>query len=437
MNRKPLLPGLILPLILFLGATPGTAQTIRGWSRVSVFAITQNATYADGTSRRFNEILANIQMRSASADQGGLEYAFNARGSTTPGVETQSTRTTIYDAWVSGRTPGGMFTVRAGQMWLDDLGGIGAVGGVMAEYRAPLTSAGRFRLGVFSGAEPQNFQAGFVHGVKKGGAWAALDGDGNRRHVVGYVLIKDSGVTERSVITTTNFIPAGKQFFIYQAAEYDLRGPGGIGKGGLNYLFANMRYSPVRVVELMATYHRGRSIDTRTITQDILDGRPVDQKSLDGYRFQSTGGRITVEVMRNVRVYAGYANDRNNGFDKAAGRVTAGLWASNVARTGFDLTVSDNRVDQPSGKYNAWYGSLGHSIGPRFYGSVDYSTSLSLVRLVDSGGVIVETRPKTKRYGTNGVWNLSRWFSLLISAEQLKDDSSTEDRVMLGTTFRF
>ncbi len=431
----------VLALISSVLVAPAAlhAQASGGWSRISLFGMSQNATYGDGITRKFHEVIMNIRLRSATIDEGdGLEYALDVRGSKSPGAEAGPTRTNIYDAWVSGRTAGGALRIRAGQMWLDELGGIGSVGGLSAEYRARSgTAAGRFRAGIFGGLDPKNFEAGYVRGVKKGGAWAALDGQGNRRHVLGYVLVKDAGLTERSVITTTNFVPIGTKFFLYQAAEYDLRGPGGVGKGGLNYFFANARFTPVRAVEIMTTYHRGRSIDTRTITQDILDGRPVDQKSLDGYRFESAGGRVTVEVMRNLRLYAGYSSDRNNGYDKAAGRVTAGFWASNIAGSGVDFTLSDNRVNQTTGKYNAWYASLGRSLGRNFYGSLDYSTSLSLVRFVDAGGLVVETRPRTKRYGANAVWNLSRWVSFLMTAEQLRDDQSVDNRLMVGTTFRF
>ena len=420
-------------------ADAAAAQTIKGWTRVSFFGMFQRAQYADGLTREFNEVIANVRLRSAVAEDGtGLQYAFDVRESGSPGEETQRTRTNVYDAWVSGATPGGLFRLRLGQMWIDDLGGIGSVGGVMAEVRArSATRAGRLRAGVFGGLEPRNFDAGYVKGVKKGGAWIALDGERGRRHIIGYVVVRDARLTERSVLTTTNFINAGTRFNLYQAAEYDLRGPGGAGKGGLNYLFTNVRWMPLRALEITTTYHRGRSIDARTITQDILDGRPVDQKALDGFRFQSAGGRVTVEVMRNLRIYAGYSADRNNREERAAGRMTAGLWASNIARSGFDLTVSDSRIKQASGGYNAWYASLGRSLGRNFYGSVDYSTSLSIVRLTGADGVLVETRPRTKRYGANAVWNLTSWMSFLLTLEQLRDQQSTDDRLMLGTTFRF
>jgi uncharacterized glyoxalase superfamily protein PhnB len=189
-------------------------------------------------------------------------------------------------------------------------------------------------------------------------------------------------------------------------------------------------------VELLATVHRGRSIDARTITGDILNGRAVDQKTLDGFLFESAGGRVTVEVIRNVRVHAGYASDRHNRDDRRFGRISAGIWAANVAGSGFDVTLSDNRSDRPDGSYDAWYASLGRGFGQRLYLTADYATSLAVIRVV-AGGAEIERRPESKRYGLNGVWNATRTFSVIGTFERLDDDTSTDERLLLGLIYRF
>lgn len=426
-----------LTIAAFLAAGPAPGQTHGSYGRMTIFGNMQRTKFDGGASRSFNTMTLTFTLRSPVTDASGLEYAFDVRGSAYPSAEERSTRTTIYDGWAGGRTAGGRLAFRAGQMWINDLGAVGSVGGAMAEFRARPISAGGMRFGLFAGAEPKNFDAGYVSGVRKGGGWLAYDGARNRRHVVGYVLMKDSSLTERSVITTMNFIPVGKKLFIYQTGEYDLRGPGGIGKGGLNYIFANARFTPMRSLEFMGTYHHGRSIDTRSITQDVLNGRPVDQKALDGFLFESAGGRISVEPMRNVRIYGGYARDKNNNEDKAAGRITAGLWAGNIAGSGIDLTLSDNRMKRSNRNNDAWYASIGHSFGPRVYLSADYSTSLSLIRITDSGGATIDSRPKSKRYGVNGVWNVNRTFSTIFTVEQLKETGTSDDRALLGLTYRF
>lgn len=424
---------LALAAVLLLSISSAYAQN----GRLTLFGSFQSAQFDDGTTRDFNEITALVRLRSdVVEDREGVEYAIDVRGTAYPSSEGRAQRTRLYDAWAGGKLAGGRLALRGGQMWLYELGGLGSVGGVMAEYRSRDTAAGRLRVGLFGGAEPKPFDAGYASHVKKGGAWIALDGRGMRRHVLGYVTTRNSSITERSVLTTMNFVPFGKKLFVYQVAEYDLAQPGSAGRNGLNYIFANARYTPGKYIELMANVHRGRSIDARTISEDILNGRAVDQRILDGFLFESAGGRVTVNVTPRFRVYGGYATDRHNREEQSYGRVTAGLWASNVARSGIDATLSDNRSDRPDGSHDAWYASLGRGIGPKVYLTVDYATSLAVVRIVDNG-TLIERHPRSKRYGLNGLWNMTRFVSFMTTLERLEDDTSTDDRAMFGITYRF
>ncbi|HSP33506.1 MAG TPA: hypothetical protein VLU46_04225 [Thermoanaerobaculia bacterium] len=427
-----------LALAVTLALPVASAQT-PGSGRLSLFGTSQRTDLSGGDTRDFGEMTAALTLRYEVPDnRDTFEYALDVRQSAYQSTPGRPSRTRLYDAWLGGRIAGGRLALRAGHLWLYDLGALGSVGGAMAEYRSSAPStAGRFRAGVFAGLEPKPFDAGYINQVKKGGAWLAFDAAGSRRHVLGYVQIRNARLTERSVITTMNFIPIGRKFFLYQTGEYDLAGPGGTGHGGLNYFFANARFMPVQRVELLATYHHGRSIDARTITDDILNGRPVDQKLLDGFMFESAGGRMTVEVVRGFRVYAGYSADRHNADQKATGRATAGLWASNIAHTGIDFTLSDYRTRRPTGgDDDAWFASIGRSIGPRFYISADYSTSLAVITVLD-GNTTVERRPRSKRYGLNTVWNIHRAVSLLLSGEQFADEFTTDNRMTFGLVYRF
>jgi hypothetical protein len=414
-----------------------SAQPGGSTGRLTLFGSGQTLKFEDGTTRDLTEFTAMMSVRTRlHEDEDGLEYSVDVRGTEYPSSDARNRRTRLYDAWVGGRMAGGRLTLRGGQMWLHDLGSLGSVGGVMTEYRTGATRAGRVRFGLFAGTEPKSFEAGFVPDVRKGGAWVALDGAGLRRHVLGYVNTRNSGLTERSALTTTNFIPIGKKFFLYQLAVYDFEGPGGLGDGGLNYFFTNARFTPARTVELLATVHRGRSIDARTITEDILNGRAVDQKLLDGFLFESAGGRVTVEVLRNVRVHAGYSRDRHNREDQSFGRISAGLWAANVAGSGVDLTLSDNRSERPDGSYDSWYASIGRGLGAKVYVTIDYATSLAVVHVIDNG-LTIERHPRSKRYGFHGVWNMSRAFSILATLERLQDETSTDERGTFGLIYRF
>lgn len=435
MHSRTLAIALIIAAAIF--ASTVSAQSAGSTGRLTLFGSGQTLKFDDGTSRDFTEFTAAMTLRTRLRDdEAGLEYALDVRGTQYPSSEDRPGRTRLYDAWVGGRTANGRLTLRGGQMWLHDLGSLGSVGGVMTEYRTEPTAVGRLRFGLFGGAEPKSFEAGYVPHVKKGGAWIALENGGLRRHVLGYVTTRNSGLTERSALTTTNFVPIGKKIFLYQLAVYDLEGPAGLGDGGLNYFFANARYTPVRTVEILATVHRGRSIDARMITEDILNGRAVDQKRLDGFLFESAGGRVTVEVLRNIRVHAGYARDRHNRDDQSFGRISAGLWAANVGGSGVDLTLSDNRSDRPDGSDDSWYASIGRSLGSKVYVTLDYATSLAVIEVIDNG-VTIERHPRSKRYGFHGLWNVSRAFSILATLERLQDETSTDDRGTFGLIYRF
>ncbi|MFN7989247.1 MAG: hypothetical protein U0529_17360 [Thermoanaerobaculia bacterium] len=431
----------VLLLAVVCGAPVARAQS-GAWGRFSLFLSGGQYRPEGGDSYTTNEAIATLTVRSAEAEANGLEYAFDGRGSTY-GVEgaDRRNRFSLWDAWFGGRFANGTVGVRVGQMWLNDLGGLGSVGGALVEVRGKAKKGKKKlmpRFGVFAGAEPEGWEAGWVSGVKKGGAYVALDGEGAQRHVLGFVTVRNSGMTERSVLTTTNFLPEGRTLFFYVAGEWDLARPGGVGDTGLSYALVNARWAVSSRVELQGLYHRGRSYDARTLTQDQLDGRPIDPRLAEGFLYESLGGRVTVQVAKGVSLYAGYASDRGSREEGSTGRITAGLHAANVFRSGIDVSVSDNRIDQPDGSnYDAWYASIGRSFGGRVYVSLDYSSALSVLHFTGSDGIRVETRPKTDRFSLNGNVNLGRSVSLLLLLERSDGDLSTDTRGSLGFAVRF
>jgi hypothetical protein len=415
------------------------ALTIPRWARVSFFAQGAGTSLVDGGSSSFSEVTTNVSARSAQRPDGGFEYGLDVRVGAYPSSEDRDQRMSVYDAFVGQRLMGGRLFVKAGQMWLNDLGGLGSVAGGLVEFRQGGASKGlRWRAGAFGGLEPKILEPGYVSGVKKFGGYVALDGNGARKHVIGYVNLKNQNLTERSVLTFTNYVPVKQSLFLYQAAEVDLAGPAGKGNGGLSYFFANARVSPSRRADLQFTYHRGRSLDARTITDDILNGRPVSAKMLDGYLYESLNGRITVELVRNVRVFAGYGQDKNGSGDQANSRLSFGLYSSNLFGSGIDLNVTDYRYTRGgASSYDAWYVSLGRSVGSKVYLTTEFTSSLSVLRFTQSSGIVIETKPSTTRFGGSAMIHLTRAMSLFLTAEHTTDDSYNENRVLTGVTYRF
>jgi hypothetical protein len=438
------LPALALGALLMSVAasdaqTPAAPQPAPHPSvRVSFYTNAARLTSTMGLPEQTSaEYITSFTFSLAEGPGNGIEYGLDMRHAQ-PTAVGRDPRLSIYDGYVGARFAGGAWRARAGQMWLSDLGGLGAVAGALVEFQqVKATSAlGRFRAGGFGGIEPRTYDFGYMRDIRKFGAYTTLEGSGGRRHTAGYVRVEHGNLTERSVVTITNFVPARSRVFIYQAAEYELAGPAGQGTGGLSYLFVNARISPARAVEVQGLFNRGRSIDARTITEDVLNGRPVAAASLDGLLYESAGGRVTVDIRHRVRVHGGYTRDRNNQDSAPTGRATYGASAQDIAGSGLDLTVSNTSIARPTGRYDALYVSGGRQIGRSVYLSVDYSTSVSLVRYRRSDGFTVELRPETRQVGGSAIISLGRYVAIHANVTDTRDDETHEYRILAGLTVR-
>jgi hypothetical protein len=348
-------------------------------------------------------------------------------------------RLSLYTGFIGTRVGGETgLRVRAGHMWLPDLGTIGNVAGGLVEIaQRPSGTKTRIRVGGFMGLEPNALDVGYAADVRKAGVYAAVQRGYLQRHVVGYTRVRQASMTERSVLSTTNFLPVGRAVYVYQAAEYEVRGPAqGAAQRGLSYFLGNVRVSPASRVELLGTYNRGRALDARQLTADLLTGRPLTQQAVEGLTYESAGGRVTVEPVRSLHVYVSYARDRNNRDDEPAARVTFGGQAGDIMKSGMDAAFSDARIERSTGPYHSRYASIGRGIGRAVYASFDYSTSLSVIRFERLDGVIIESRPSTHRWSASSSINVARTVSLLFTVDRTTDDTSRDLRLLTGLSYR-
>lgn len=424
-----------LPAPITLPASPVKP---RATGRVSVFTDSWWMSPDNSATQRFGQVISSAAFHAAETDENGVDYGIDTRFSGLAG-ETRPNSLSLYEGYAGIRALDGGLRVRAGNVWLNELGALGSLAGAVAEVRQVPASATqlRWRLGVFGGLEPKILDVGYYSGVKKYGAYSALDGENGRRHTIGYVNLEDRSIVERSVVSASNFIPVKRMFFLYQALEYDVAAPAGQAKPGLSYFYSNARYNATPRVEFQGTYNRGRSLDTRGLADDVLNGRPISQTTLEGLAYESMGGRVTVEPLARVRVYAGYSQDKTNRDDRAAGRLTVGGYASNVGHSGFDLSGSYWRIDRSNLGYHSEYVSLGRQIGRRAYVSGDYTTSLSVVRFVrGSDGIMIEEHPRTKRLSGTGSINVGATTTLQFTIDRMWDVGVREFRLLFGVTRR-
>ena len=430
---------------LALGMTLGLAAPLwaqsapRPDARISFFFTTARRSPEGGPAHNDADFATSFTFRTPDQDAPGLDAGIDMRH-TAYTVTGRPQRISLYNLFAGARLGDrGQVRVRAGHLWLPDLGTAGALAGGLAEYRSqPAGAKSRLVTGIFAGAEPLGYEAGYAPGVRKFGGYAALESGFLRRHVIGFANISQAGITQRSLLTVTNYLPAGKSFFAYQALEYDLRGPAnGAATGGLSYFLVNARQSAGSKVEVQGTYNRGRSLDVRRLADDVLNGRALTPQAVDGLRYESAGGRVSVKAWPHVVVYAGYARDRNNRDDAPTGRLTVGGYGSNLFGAGLDISASDARIDRPTGPYHSRYVSVGRAMGRSLYVSGDYSTSLAVVRFLRSDGVTIETRPWSRRVSGSISATLTRQLSLTGVVDVTRDADMTDVRMMTGLSYRF
>lgn len=436
-TRTPAVVLLGLTAVLgVLGPNPAAAQAIPADGRFALFTSFASRESSTGTTTDSTEIIARF---SISGDQPGgiFEYAFDGRFATYPSSE-RDERASIYEAFVGLHTRDRQWNLRLGQMWLGELGGLASVGGVLGEYRQPTASAiGRWRFGAFAGLELSPYELEYLDEIHKGGVYAALDGDHGRQHILGWVLVRNHDLTERSVVVFNNFIPFGKSVTLYEALQYDTQGPAGLGDAELSYIFGNLRWRISKVVELQGTYHRGQSVDARTITDDVVSGRPVDPARLEGLLFESARARVMVRPLRWLSVWAGYSNDRDNRGDESSNRFQIGASARRLFGVPLDVSVTSTQTDRGGDSYDSLWASVGYAFGPKVYLTLDYYDTLSVYTIGDGSGGTIEVRPNSERLSLSGNINLSRTFGLLVTLEHTDHSDFTEIRALTGLIVRF
>jgi hypothetical protein len=426
--------------VVFTSLAASAYDARRASGRFSVFAQAAQRNLNGIDNDTFSELIGTFTLRSAVNDDGGFEYGVDTRFAGYPSTEGRDSRASLYEAYVGWSPAGGGFRVRAGQLWLSGMGAFGSIAGASAEVRLLKEAdngVGTLKLGLFGGLEPKILELGYVPDVAKFGGYLSLESRSGRRHVLGYANVRNAGLAERSVILFSNYIPVKRSFFLYQAAEWDLQGPGGEGESKLTYFFTNARYSPVREVEIQGVYHRGISVDTRFIADSLREGRPVSEAQLEGLLFESIGGRLTLRPWRSFQVFFGYAQDRTRQDEEKRDRYTFGVFSANLLRSGFDVTVSDTRYTTAAGSHSdAWYFSLGRDLGRSLYLDAYYRTSIAFLRL-SSSGVLVERRPYSHLYGLSSIIRIGRRASLLVTLERTDEDSLGETRLLSGLSYRF
>ena len=118
-------------------------------------------------------------------------------------------------------------------------------------------------------------------------------------------------------------------------------------------------------------------------------------------------------------------------------RFNLGLSFNNIGGAGFDFTATRSEIDRVDTTYDMTYVSVGKTLGPKVYLSLDYVNALSIFHFDDGDGGSIEVRPESDRYSLSLNANLNRTFSLLLVGEWMEHDDFEEIRALTGLTIRF
>ena len=169
------------------------------------------------------------------------------------------------------------------------------------------------------------------------------------------------------------------------------------------------------------------------LTDDVLNGRPLTPQAVDGLRYETVGGRVSVKVVRDVEVYGGYARDRNNRDDAAdRARHDRRLRHATCSTPASTCRARTRGSIARPGPIIPGISRSAAASAARVYVSGDYSTSLAVVRFLRSDGVTIETRPWTRRLSGNVSATLNRQFSLIGVVDYTMDEGMNDLRVMTG-----
>jgi len=118
--------------VWFLSGKQASAQTTttrpKPWGRVS-FYTNSSRTAVDGLPvRTFNELTSSVTYQYPELTEDGLEYGVDLRHSAYS-MEARPDRVSIYEGFVGARFGDGVYKLRAGHVWLNDLGALGSLAG--------------------------------------------------------------------------------------------------------------------------------------------------------------------------------------------------------------------------------------------------------------------------------------------------------------------
>ena len=323
------------------------------------------AAYQD--SDFYHQLSSRLKVELFSRRGEGWNLLIDTRNRTRLSKE-RSNHLILYNARLSYEKSDSPWHLSFGQMNLYDTADIGQLLGGVIGFK-PKSG---FLLGGYAGLKSSVYIDRVDGDYRKFGAFARYLGSRGKRLSISYNLIRFTGVTERKYIYFRSLYPVNKRLVLYGNMEYELASSVQK-KDRLSRIFFNVRFDPVRFLDVTAHYSSGRGLDYHRFVIEASKNPILNDTLLEHYYYtRQYGLRFSVKPARGIRLFLARQESEQKDDNIRNHTWRFGFSALNLVKTGWtaygNYAVNRGEISES----DSFYISLAKD-----FGRISWSASLS------------------------------------------------------------
>jgi hypothetical protein len=283
----------------------------------------------------------------------------------------------LYDAHLNFERTNSPWYFSMGQMNLYDTAGIGQLLGGLVGYK-PKSD---FLLGGYAGLESSVYISRIDGDYRKFGVFVRYLGSQGKRFSLSYNLVRFAGETERKYVYFGSLYPLNKHLVFYGNMEYEMAS--NVQKGDrLSRIFLNVRYDPIRLIDVTGHYSSGRGLDYHRFVIEASKNPTLHDSSLEHYYYSRQYGiRFSLKPAQGVRLFVARQESEQKDDNIRNHTWRFGFSAMNILKTGFTVygnyAVNRGEISES----DSYYVSLAKDFG-RISWSASFSNTFNGLRFI-------------------------------------------------------
>jgi hypothetical protein len=283
----------------------------------------------------------------------------------------------LYDARINFERSSSPWYISFGQMNLYDTAGIGQLLGGLVGFK-PKSG---LLLGGYAGLESSVYVSRTDGDYRKYGVFARYLGSRGKRFSLSYNLVRYTGETERKYAYIGTLYPVNKQLVLYGNMEYELASNVQSGDR-LSRIFLNVRYDPIRLIDVTAHYSSGRGLDYHGYVIEASKDPSLNDRTLEHYYYtRQYGIRFSLKPIQGIRLFVARQESEQKDDNIRNHTWRFGFSALNIAMSGFTVygnyAVNRGEISES----DSYYVSLAKDFG-RVSWSMSFSNTFNGIRFV-------------------------------------------------------